>query len=171
MSKIKFIHEKNIFGMTLENTDSIENILEKYAILLSIKRKNLLFLYKGKNILLIENKFKIIFKKKNIIISVFKINKKKNINNELDNFICPLCKNLAFFNINEDQIYISCINNHSNKYSINKFIEKQYIDENKINCYICNNNQYLYNDNFFICSCGKYICQLCIKSHNGDDHN
>ena len=106
MSKIKFIFEKNIFEMISEDKDKIENLLEKYAKLLSIKRKDLLFLYKGKNILLIENKYKnILNKNKNIIISVFKINKKKK-KNELENIICPICKNLTFFTINEDHINI-----------------------------------------------------------------
>ena len=77
MSKIKFIYEKNIIEMILEDKNSITNLLEKYAKLLSIKIKNLLFLYKGKNILLIEKKYKNILNK-NIIKSSFKINKNKN---------------------------------------------------------------------------------------------
>ena len=146
MSKIRFIYEKNIFEMILEDKNSITNLLEKYAKLLSIKRKDLLFLYKGKNILLIENKYKKILKRnKNIIISVFKINKNKKIN-ELKNIICPICENLTFLNINEDYININCINKHKNKYSINEFIDNQYIDENEIKCYICNNKNYLYNN-------------------------
>ena len=173
MSKIKFIYEKNIFEMILEKRDKIENLLEKYAKLLSIKRKDLLFLYKGKNILLFENKtINNLKKNKNIIISVFRMIKNNKIN-EIENIICPICKNLTFFNINEDHININnCKNKHKNKYSINEFIEKQHIDENDIKCYICNNKKYLYNDNFYICSCGKYICQLCTKIHKqNDNHN
>ena len=56
MPKKKFIYEKNKFEMILEGKDLIINLLEKYANLLSIKINDLLFLYKGKNILLVENK-------------------------------------------------------------------------------------------------------------------
>ena len=62
-------------------------------------------------------------------------------------------------------LILNCINKHKNKYSINKFIESQHIYENGIKCYICNNKQYLYNDNFYICSCSKLICQLCKDKH------
>ena len=132
MRKIKFIFEKNVFEMVVKEKDLIKNILEKYAILLFIAIKDLIFFYKGKNLsLLIDKKYKInSLKNKNIIITVFK--KKISINkNELANIICPECKNLTFFNINDDKISINnCKNNHQNNYSINEFIESQYIDEN-----------------------------------------
>ena len=127
MSKIKFIYEKNIFEMILEDRDKIENLLEKYAKLLSIKRKGLLFLYKGKNILLFENKtINNLKKNKNIIISVFRMIKNNKIN-EIENIICPICKNLSCFNINEDHININnCKNKHKNKYSIKVYRKTTY---------------------------------------------
>ena len=167
MRKIKFIFEKNVFEMVVKEKDLIKNILEKYAILLFIAIKDLIFFYKGKNLsLLIDKKYKInSLKNKNIIITVFK--KKISINkNELANIICPECKNLTFFNINDDKISINnCKNNHQNNYSINEFIESQYIDENEIKCNLCENNKYLYDNNFYICTCGINICQLCMKEH------
>ncbi len=51
MSKVKYIFEKNIFEMIYEDTDIIENVLEKYIKILLIEKKDLLFLYKGTNIL------------------------------------------------------------------------------------------------------------------------
>ena len=51
MPKIKFVYGKNTFEMKYENTDIIENILKKYIELLSFEEKNLLFLYRGINIL------------------------------------------------------------------------------------------------------------------------
>ena len=86
---------------------------------------------------------------------VLKINKNKKM--KLENIICLLCKNLTFFISNEYHININCINKHKHKYSINGFIENQ-INENKIKCNICNNNKYLYNDYFYVCSCGEFIC-------------
>ena len=43
--------------------------------------------------------------------------------------------------------------------SINDFMETQ--KPINPNCDICQNNKALYNDNFYLCSCGKYLCKLC----------
>ena len=68
--------------------------------------------------------------------------------------------------MNEDQIKVeNCINNHNNSYSLKQFLESQIIDENEIKCDLCENKKYLYKDNFFICSCKKKICQLCMIKH------
>ena len=175
MSKVKYIFEKNIFEMIYEDTDIIENVLEKYIKILLIEKKDLLFLYKGINIL----KNKDIFNKlknnnkNNIIITVIKKNKSKN-KNDIENIICPECQKLAFLNINDDNIIKidNCINKHKNEYSINEFIENQNIKENEIKCDICKNNKYLYNDNFYKCSCTKNICQLCMINHiKNKEHN
>ena len=173
MSIIKFIYENNIFEMIFEGNDSIKNIIDKYMKLLSIEIKDLLFLYKGINILEKKDRF-IKFKNKNIIISI--INKNNNKNRdiiELKNIICPDCKELAIININEENININCINNHKKDYFINSFIESQNIKENEIKCNICKNKKCLYNDNFYICTCNKYICQLCMNNHiiNNKEHN
>ena len=46
---------------------------------------------------------------------------------------------------------------------MNELMKNQIIGE--LECDICKNDKYLYNDKFFICSCKKYICPLCAKSH------
>ena len=171
MSEIKFVYGKNVFGISEEGVDTIENAIKKYKKM--IEEKDLLFLYKGINILEnkeILNKLK---KSNNIIITVIKRNK-KYLKNDIGNIICPKCKDLAFLNINEDNNIIidNCINKHRNEYSINEFIENQEIKENEIICDICKNNQYLYNDNFYICTCKKNICQLCMTNHiKNNKHN
>ena len=126
MSKIKFIYEKNIFEMMLEDKDSIGDIIKKYVKLLSVKIEDLLFLYKGINIKTENNEKLKLKKNKNMTILVFKLNKDKKDIKEIKNIICPECKNLAIININEDNINIeNCKNKHKNKYSINEFIESQ----------------------------------------------
>ena len=109
-------------------------------------------------------------KNNNIIISAF--NKEKNKNNN-DYITCPICHNLSYLNINKDNYRISldnCVNNYlSTDLSIDEFIENQ--NDDKIKCDICNNNKYLYNNNFYICSCGKFICKLCLEKHNIKNHN
>ena len=117
--------------------------------------------------------------KKNTIIFVYNINKHiiKNIKKEeFENIICPECKKLTFVDINEEnlniKININCKDKHKKEYSINEFIDSQNIHINDIKCNICNNDKSLYKDNFYICTCNKYICQLCMANHikNNDKH-
>ena len=111
--------------------------------------------------------------KNNIIINVIKLNKNINENNK-ENIICPICKNLVFLNIDEDNVIIldKCIERHKNEYSLKEFLEKKDIEKNGVKCDICNNNQYLYNNNFYVCTCKKNICQLCMRNHNKNkEHN
>ena len=175
MSKaIKFVFEKNIFEILYEDNESIENIIEKYAKILSVKSKDLFFSYKGKNILEIKgilNKLK--NNNNNNIISVIKLYKNKTTN-DLENIICPKCKNLSFLKINEYDITIkNCIQKHKFVYfNINEFMESQTQDETSYQCHICHNHKNLYDDNFYVCECKKYICPLCIPYHmNSINHN
>ena len=91
MPKIKIWYGKNAFDITEDN--KIEGSLEKYKKI--IQEEDILFLYKGMNI--IENKdiLNKIKKNKNIIITVIKKNKKK-IENDIGNIICPECQQLVF---------------------------------------------------------------------------
>ena len=137
--------------------------------------KDLLFLYKGKNILeneVILNKIKN-NNNNNIIITAIKKNKKKD---NIRSIICPECQELAFLSINDNFIKLDhCINSHKNEYSINEFIENQEINESLIKCNICNNDKSLYNNNFYICASEKtskkYICQLCFRNNIKNKEN
>ena len=169
MSKVKFVLGKNVFDITNEDLDMNESAIKKYIKILG--EKEFIFLYKGKNILKNEAILNKIKNNNNIIITVIKKNK---IKNNIGNIICPECKELAFLNINEDNFIKldNCINGHKNEYSINEFIENQEIKENEIKCDLCNNDKSLYNNNFYICTCKKKICQLCMINHIKDkEHN
>ena len=51
-------------------------------------------------------------------------------------------------------------------------MNNQIIDEKEIKCNSCNNNIYLYGNNFYICTCQNKICQLCINKHEKSyNHN
>ena len=139
-------------------------------------KKDLYFIFDGK-IKSFAPKIKIgEFHKKSIKIFVFKMNKKEIINNEKENnIICPEadCKNLAFLSFNDDKVSMNCsIKNHSFiNLNFKKFLEIQNIDKSKIICCECNNNKYFYGDIFYVCSCDKYICDLCyISSLNHQSH-
>ena len=166
MSKITFIYHHNNYEMILKENHSINSILDNYAKILKENLNDFFFLYKGKNIFLFNEYLLNPIKNKNIIIMVFK--RTKEFNNDINNIICPNCKNLAFLNIKDDKIIsIECNNNHKHIYSsMNEFMNNQKIDESKLNCNICTNKINLYNDKNIFCSFDKYICQLCIKKHN-----
>ena len=174
MSKIIFIYRENKYEMVLE--DRKLNIFYEYSKKIDSNINDLLFLYKGKNISLINSQIIInmLESNKNNIISVYNLNvnfnqKKDNI---YENLICPNCKNLTFLNLNDNNIN-NCKNHNTNESSyeyksIMEFMNNQIIDEKEIKCNLCNNKKSLYRNNFYICSCNKKVCQLCINKHKNN---
>ena len=72
MSEIKFIYMKNIYEIKNNKNDiSILDLLSQYSSIININLNELLFLYKGKNLIL--NKIKKVneLKDNNIIILVY----------------------------------------------------------------------------------------------------
>ena len=173
MPKIRFIYMNNTYESFFEKDSLIIDAIRKYMENINKNIEDFYFTYKGKKIK-INNRHKIkeYNCNNNIIISIFYLKPDKR-NHELENIICPECKNLALLNINDDKISIeNCINNHLiTDISINNFMDSQIINELDIKCNICNNNKYYYKEEFYICSCGNYICGLCIKKHKNNGHN
>ena len=166
MANIKFIYgNKQIEKNYKDENILIINILLEYSSIINKDIKELYFIYNGKNLSFKNNEKIINLKNKNITINVLNLNNKKE-KKELNQIICPECKELAIINFNEDKISINkCINNHNIiDISINELMNNQYINELK--CDICNNDKYLYNDKFYICSCKQKICPLCVISHD-----
>ena len=167
---IIFIYQKNKYKMDNRNNNKINEAFRKFSSLVDKNEKDLIFLYKGKKI---NNNTLLLNKLNNIIISVFNIRMNKR-NKKYDYIRCPTCQNLSHLNINKNKYNISlnnCINNHEFKdLSINQFIKYQN-KIIKIKCDICKNNKNLYDNNFYICSCGKNLCKLCLEKHNIKDHN
>ena len=165
MTILKFIYGNNHFEKICnDKNESIIHILLEYSSIINKDMKELLFIYNGKQ-LSFKNDDKISYLKNNKIkIFVLNLNNKKE-NKELNQILCPECKEMTILNFDEDKIVINnCINKHNNiNYSINELMKNQYINELK--CDICKNDKYLYNDKFYICSCKKYICSLCAILH------
>ena len=174
MSKLTFIYNENKYEMFIDKKSlkSLnENIFHDYSKNINKNINTLLFLYKGKkvssrNCQQIIKKFII---NKNNIIFVYNLNIYNEIKDIPNDFICPDCKRLTFLNFTDNNIN-NCKNKHINvsscEYtSVTDFMNGQIINEKKIKCGICNNNKYLYGDNFYICSCKEYICPLCVYKH------
>ena len=165
MTDITFIYGNNQFKKKCKDKNElIIDILLEYSSIINKDIKELYFISNGKKISY-KNKEKIKDLKKNKInIFVLNLNNKKE-SNELDQIVCPECKEMAIMKFDQDKIIISnCIKNHIiTNISINELIESQNINE--LRCNICNNDKYLYNNKFYICSCKKTICPLCARSH------
>ena len=170
MSEIRFVYENNQYNMSNLNGDSLSQLLCNFLNLINKKKEDIIFLYKGKNLLI--NQIEINTFNSNYKIFVFNITKDRNKVENTNYIICPKCKNLQLFNLIDDKISLeNCANNHQFKeLSFNDFSKGQMIEQSKINCSKCKNNKNLYNNNFYICSCGIYICKLCMSEHNIKGH-
>ena len=168
---IMFIYQNKKYKMEIKNINTINEALTKFLLIIGKKEKDLIFLYKGKKIEI--NNKKLIYKLNNNMKILVIIKQMNSNNNNNDYITCPICHNLSYININENNYNISfcnCVNNHQlNDLSIDEYIKSQ--NKDKIKCDICNNNKNLYNNNFYICSCGKSICKLCLEKHNYKNHN
>ena len=177
MVKITFVYMENKYDMIIKNKEIlISNLLINYSSILNITINQLYFIYNGKN-LSINNKKRIIdFKKMNIIIFVFnlEINKnKENKNKKITSIICSECENIAIANNYDSKLSIeNCVNNHKvTDLSVDAFLYLQYY-KSEIKCIECQNNIIYYNI-FYICSCENLICPLCKKLHKekNKEHN
>jgi hypothetical protein len=120
MPRVKFVYEKNVFEITEE--DTIEDALKRYKRIL--REDDLMFFYKGINISEKTDILKKLKRNNNIIITVKKI-KKERIKEDIGSITCSECKELAFMNINEENIIKidNCINKHTNEYTLSDFLE------------------------------------------------
>ena len=168
MNAYNFVYGEKQYEMK-RNKNELDFISD-YLSIINKRNNELYILYKGKVLNLNDIKtLKILCTKKNIqniFIFNIKINHKVNLK-EIKNIICPECNNLSTFFLNEDKISLkNCINNHDvHDLTFNKFINAQTNNE-AISCSICKNNQHFYNDKIYICSCNKFICPLCAKTHD-----
>ena len=167
--KIKIYYMNNKYEKSYENNELIIDILKNCSVEFKKNIEELYFIENGNRLLLNDlekKKLKADLYKNKIIFAFDLIKvKKKNIW-KLNNIICPECKNLALMTYNDELITLNCSNNHSFKnLSLNEFIESQHSDD-IINCDICHKSKNIYNEEFYLCSCNKKLCSICIIYHN-----
>ena len=96
------------------------------------------------------------------------INKKNII--KANQVICPRCQESARINFENFQIKIyDCKNQHTSYLLLNEYEDSQTIDESKIFCSICkeNNKNNTYNKLMYICNhCKIFLCPLCLQNHD-----
>ena len=166
MKNVKFIYMNNKYEMKLtQQSVTINYLLNKFVSIINIDIKKLYFICRGKYLSLNNSKSISEFKDTYLIIFVFNLNIKIHKNDKkLKHIICPECKNLSIITNNNDLYsFKNCINKHKlNDFTINLFLQSQYVDELKIKCDRCKNNKFYY-DKFYISSKGKNLCPICAE--------
>ena len=165
-------HEKSI-----EDNDSLREILKKFMNENKIEKRDHYFISNGKKISLKSLKEKpmkaIEFSGKKIF--VFNLNTIKDKNDwKLENILCPECQNLAFIIYNNETITLDCkACNKKSNYSLNEFMDLQF----EISNFICDdcksiNNFYDTRNKSYICyNCDKKLCDGCHFKHKYNSHN
>ena len=175
MQKIKFVYMTNEYTIKVnkENLFSYETF-KNYAKLIGTDLDELYFSYQGKRIIINENNNLNIERKidkneiKILVINLRNIKGSIKPNQKAPNIICPNCKQLAMIKINEDRITINNCINKKHSYpdlTIDEFTKSQNYDDSNVKCDFCQNLKYFYKL-FYICSCGKTLCPICLLNHN-----
>ena len=170
MVKVEFNYLQNIIKIQANINDSFQLIIEKYLNKINLDINNIYFLSNGKKISkddILGNIMNESDKRNNkIIILVYSINIIKS--NEI---ICPICKEICKYYINNYKIYLyGCKNRHIIKdIKLNEFINKQNIDISEIKCDNCKekNKSNTKNNEMYICNeCNMNLCSLCKSIHD-----
>ena len=189
MSKVIFDLNQIETEIQCDENETMETICSRYAFKIRKELKTLIFMYSGKAIDLnlsfirtINNldkekkSFKVLVK--SIIDTYSKGNNNYIISKQC---ICPTCSEIAKISFQDYKINLLCRLGHENKLLIPKYKETQKIDQSKIICDVCKNNNKIitFQNMFHRCNtCKINICPLCVSKHtkihniiNYDDKN
>ena len=179
MSELIFIYNQNPLKIQCKENELMKDVIERFCVKVGVKSSDLYFLSNGRIINprnKVEDEFKSDLMNKSIIKILAYSNKEENkvqnikISTEL---ICPKCDNNepCQIQINDYKMtFCSCKNGHIIKdISFSDIKDNLKVDESKIICKFCNNNNKAstFNNKFYICiSCKKYLCPFCQSSHD-----
>ena len=185
MSIAKFIYQNVSTLIQYKGDDKFKDICIKFGIKTRKDINNLFFIYNGNLINNLELKLNEIenkndIKNKQMIILVYDLNKiEENTENKenknlikSEEVICPICgESIKVKLIIEDfeiKLY-ECKNNHEKILTFDEFEKNQYIDQSKIICNKCkeNNKSNTYGNKFYKCnSCKINLCPICKENHD-----
>ena len=181
MAQIDFSFKGIITEIQCNINDKFKDIINNYISKTGNNIDNVYYLYSGQKIENYELTFKDIsndIDKERKIMNIQIINgghiNDNNIKIKSNQIICPKCGEDIRIKYNEYKIKLyECKNGHNiNDILFNDFEKTQYIDESKIICNECkdNNLNKSYNKIFYRCNkCKMNICPICKIKHNG--HN
>ena len=178
MAQIDFSFNGKLTTIQCNINDKFKDIINNYATKTGNDINLLYFLYSGQKIENYELTFNEISNKldkernkMNIQINKIKIENKDNNKIKSKKIICPKCGEDIRIQFNEYKIKLyECKNRHIiNEICLEEFEKTQYVDESKIICDECKNNDKntSYMRIFYRCNkCKMNICPICKNKHN-----
>ena len=179
MVEVEFNYQQNKIIIQGNLTDSFETVTKKYADKANLDINNIYFISGGR-VINKEDKLEAVMsesdkRNKKMIILVYSIN--STIVNENTNIkvskdvICPICKEICKYEINDYQIILyDCKNGHiTENIKLDEFKNKQIIDISQIKCDKCKNKDKsnTFNNEMYICyECKMNLCPLCKSIHD-----
>ena len=179
MTEVEFILNGQSTIIQCNTSEKMLDIIKKYGTKALINLNELNFLYKGDQ-LKIDSTFEEVAsnmdkeRKKMSVLVITGEEDEQNINAKKSRYIiCPECKENARISMKDYKISLyDCKNEHrKDNISLDKFDSTQYLDENKILCDNCKNNNKgsTYENKFFICyTCKINLCPLCKGKHDNE---
>ena len=181
MAEIEFIFHDTITIIQCDTNEIMKDICKRYASKIQKDFKAIYFIYNGKilnkellnSFIQNANQLDKERKKMNLLVYETNIKKEKKLSKSKE-IICPKCGKNINMKINNYKINLfDCKNGHNINISLKEFEKSQYIDESKIICDKCKDNNKLnaYNKTFYKCyKCNMNLCPLC-KSNHDESHN
>jgi hypothetical protein len=184
MAEVEFIFNSIKTVIQCNIKDKMKDIIKKYGIKLGKEIESLYIIYDSniineelmeKEFIEIANNIDKERKKMNILVYEINTNIERDKRILSKEIICPECKENIRINISNYKIKLfECKNGHNiDNILLNEFYNTQYIDESKIICNKCNENNKLksYNNIFYKCNkCKINLCPLCKLNHD-NKHN
>ena len=185
MAEINFNFKGAFTKMQCNTDDKIKDICKRFALKSEQDINDIYFLYDGGMVDLSDEKLTVCELTKSLdksskMITIL-VNKststiiEENHNLKSKDIICPNCSENVRIKIEDYKITLfECENKHSiSDIFFKDFENTQYIDESKIKCDICKNNNKAdtFRKKFYKCnSCKLNLCPLCKKSHNNEHY-
>ena len=149
MTEVEFILNGQSTNIQCNTNEKMEDIIKKYGTKTLINLNELNFIYKGDR-LQIDSTFEEVAsnidkerKKMSILVISGEEDNEQNLNAKKSKYIiCPECKENARISMKDYKISLyDCKKGHrKDNISLDKFDSTQYLDENKILCDNCKNN-------------------------------
>ena len=177
MSELIFIYNQNPVKIPFKANELMRDIIERFCSKVHAKSSDLYFLSNGKIIepnKKVDDEFKSDLISK-VTIKILAYSNKEEISTQdfkiSTEIICPQCNESCQIEVKNYKItFSSCKNGHTIKdVSFSDINDKLKVDESKIVCNFCKNNNKAstYNNKFYICiTCKKYICPFCKSAHD-----
>ena len=178
MAKIEISYEGSTTEILCQLNEKLEISIKKYLTKLGKKEGSMFFIHNG-NTLDQELTFeeaanaldKINNRMKIIGYDYTSDEDKEKILKKSKNIICPICMENARISVEDFIISLyECRNKHrTDNIQLNEFEKTQYVDQSKIICDNCkeNNKSESIDNKFYICfACKKNLCILCKKMHD-----